>query len=525
MKSNRFKYVFVAFVIAIMIFAIFKFRSEQEKQRIEQTQVQTSSEQKNTQITLGISSFDSMNPILSQNKNVQDISRLIYEPLISLTSDYKAEGCLAKEWAKQGTTSYLIKLKENIRWSDGEKFTADDVKFTIDKLKEGNSIYSSQVQAISSIDIVDDYTVKINLSEEVPFFEYQLTFPIMSSQYFLDKEFNPNIVPVGTGMYKVSDIQSSYLVLTKNESWWNTQVSLTLEKITVNLYSSIGEMYNTFKMGNLDMIATQNSNLQDYIGVIGYAAKEMKGREHDFLAFNTQNYFLSKTEVRKAISYSVDKANLISSIFNNRYEISSFPLDYGSWLYQEQEASLGYNPEQAKQILTENGWTFRNQYWQKTENYKTQKLTLNLLVKASDSTRVAVAQNIKAQLDAQGIYINIIQANNEQYSTLLATKNYDIALCSMNLSISPDLTTFFGNNNLANYQTEETTNLMNEIKNTTDETIMKNDVKRLGEIYKNETPYLSLYNNKFIVAYSTGLVGEVTPNWYNLFYHIEGWYK
>jgi peptide/nickel transport system substrate-binding protein len=525
MKSNRFKYVFVAFVIAIMIFAIFKFRSEQEKQKAEQTQVQTSTEQKNTQITLGISSFDSMNPILSQNKNVQDISRLIYEPLISLTSDYKAEGCLAKEWAKQGTTSYLIKLKETIRWSDGEKFTADDVKFTIDKLKEGNSIYSSQVQAISSIDIVDDYTVKINLSEEVPFFEYQLTFPIMSSQYFLDKEFNPNIVPVGTGMYKVSDIQSSYLVLTKNESWWNTKVSLTLDKITVNLYSSIGEMYNTFKMGNLDMIATQNSNLQDYIGVIGYAAKEMKGREHDFLAFNTQNYFLSKTEVRKAISYSVDKANLISSIFNNRYEISSFPLDYGSWLYQEQNASLGYNPEQAKQILTENGWTFRNQYWQKTENYKTQKLTLNLLVKASDSTRVAVAQNIKAQLDAQGIYINIIQASNEQYNTFLTNKNYDIALCSMNLSISPNLTTFFGNNNLANYQTEETTNLMNEIKNTTDETIMKNDVKRLGEIYKNEAPYLSLYNNKFIVAYSTGLVGEVTPNWYNLFYHIEGWYK
>ena len=287
----------------------------------------------------------------------------------------------------------------------------------------------------------------------------------------------------------------------------------------------MGELYNSFKSGNLDIVATQNSSVQDYIGTIGYASKEKKGREHDFLAFNTQNYFLSKPEVRKAIAYSIDKTNIVSSVFSNRYMVSSFPLDYGSWIYQEQDASAGYNPDQAKQILTENGWAYRNNYWQKTENYRTQRIELSLLVKASDSTRVAVAQNIKQQLENQGIRINIVQATDEQYTNSLNSKNYDILLCSINLSLSPDLTTFLGDNNLANYNNDEVKTIMNEVKNTTDENTLKQRYQRLAEIYKSDVPYLSLYNNKFTVAYSTGLVGDVNPTWYNIFNNISGWYK
>lgn len=523
MKSNFFKYLFIVFVIAIMIFAIFKIKSEEKN--IEENQTQTSESEKVTEMTLAVASFDSMNPILSTNKNIQDISRLIYEPLLTLTSDYKIELCLAKEWAKQNETTYIITLKDNVRWSDGEKFLADDVKFTIDKLKEVSSIYNSNVSHISTVEIVDDYTIKIILDQEVPFFEYNLTFPILSNQFYINNEFNPNIVPTGTGMYKVSEIQSSYITLVQNTNWWNKDQELTLTKITVNLYSSMGELYNSFKSGNIDIIATQNSSVQDYIGTIGYASKELKGREHDFLAFNTQNYFLSKPEVRKAISYSIDKSNIVSSVFANRYVISSFPLDYGSWIYQEQDASAGYNPEQAKQILTENGWTFRNNSWQKTENYRTQTIALNLLVKASDSTRVQVAQNIEQQLENQGIQVNIVQATDEQYNSSLTSKNYDMVLCSINLSLSPDLTTFFGTNNLANYNTDEITTIMNEVKNTTDENVLKERYKRLAEIYKTDVPYLSLYNNKYIVAYSTGLVGDVAPTWYNIFNNISGWYK
>ena len=78
---------------------------------------------------------------------------------------------------------------------------------------------------------------------------------------------------------------------------------------------------------------------------------------------------------------------------------------------------------------------------------------------------------------------------------------------------------------MSNYSNEEVNNIINEVKNTTDENILQEKYKRLIEIYKEDIPYISLYSNKYVVAYNSGLVGDISPNWYNLFYGIEGWYK
>lgn len=524
MKLNYFKYIFIIFAVAIMIFAVVKIKSDENKNKAKVIETNQEQIQEIKELRLGIATFDSINPILSKNKNVQDISKIIFEPLLTLTSDYKIENCLAKEWAKQNEVTYIIKLNDNKKWSDGEKFTSADVQFTINKLKEGNSIYSKNVEHVRDVEIVDETTVRIILDKEVHFFEYNLTFPILSNKYYIDKGFIPDIVPIGTGMYKVSEVKETALILTKNE-YYPEKDNLKLEKIIVTMYGSVGELYNAFKTGSVDLINTQNSNLKEYIGTIGYISKETKGREHDFLAFNMQNPILAQQNVRKAIGYSIDKSNIVSSVYADNYYTSSFPLDYGSWIYQEQDTSSGYNLEHAKQILVDDGWQYKYKYWQKTVNYKTQRISLNFVVKSSDTLRVNVAENIKSQLENQGIRINLIKASDTQYQNYLENKNYDIILCSMNLSISPDLTTFFGENNLANYSSEEVTNIMNEIKNITDINKLKENYKRLGEIYKTNIPYLSLYNNKYTIAYSTDLSGTAEFNWFYQFYNIKDWHK
>lgn len=470
--------------------------------------------------------FDTINPLLTKNKNVQDISKLIFEPLVDLSSDYKAIPALATEWAKQDATTYIIKLRENVKWSNGERFTSADVQFTIDRLKENTSIYSENVSHITTIELVDDYTVKLYLNQEIPFFEYNLTFPILSKVFYDSQDYNDTgIVPVGTGMYQVSEVQGTYLTLTKNSNWWNRDKQLSLEKIIVNLYDSVGELYNSFKIGNVDIVNTDNLNIKDYIGTIGYTAKEIKGRVHDFIVLNMQNNFLAREEVRKALAYSIDRGNIVSSVYGNNYYTSTFPLDFGSWVYQEQDSSAGYNLEQAKQLLTDNGWVYRSKVWQKTENYRTQTLALNLVVKASNSSHVATANNIKTQLANQGIVINVQQYSDDQYYRAIQNKSYDMILCSMNLSPNPDMSLFFGDNNLANYSNEEVKNLMNEVKNTTDENVIKNDYNRLAEIYKTDIPYISLYTSKYIVAISNELMGDTSPNWFNPYYGIETWYR
>ena len=526
MKSNIFKYVFIIFVIIIVIVAFFVIRSNENEQETQNETEASENQEIAREIRLGVAQYDTLHPLLTNNKNVQDITKLIYEPLVDISSDYKATPVLATEWAKQDATTYIIKLRENVKWSNGERFTSADVQFTYDRLKENTSIYSSNLEHVTMLEVVDDYTIKMYLDQEVPFFEYYLTFPILSKIFYDTQDYNDtSIIPVGTGKYKLDTTQENYMTLTKNTNWWDRDTELSLETITVNLYDSVGELYNAFKLGNIDIVNTNNTNLKEYIGTMGYSTKEIKGREHDFLVLNTQNTLLSNQEVRRAIAYSIDKNNIVSNVFQNKYYTSSFPLDYGSWIYQEQDTSAGYNPEQANQLLSESGWSYRNGYWQKTENRRTQRIECNLVVKASNAAQVAVAENIRTQLLSQGIRINIQQYSDQQYNLAIQNKSYDMILCSMNLSPNPDMTLFFGDNNLANYTNEEVTNLMNEVKNTTDETTIKNDIARLAEIYKTDIPYISLYTNKYTVAYHTELIGEMNSNWFNPFCGIETWYK
>ena len=156
-------------------------------------------------LRIGITNFDTINPILSDNINVQNISRLIYEPLLNLSYDYKLEECLATEWTKVNDKTYLIKLRKNVKWQDGKNFDSDDVVFTIDllkKLKE-KSVYYYNVENIKEIKKIDKHTIKINTIDEILYLEYNLIVPRVSSKYFNEENFNinRNVMLPETGMY------------------------------------------------------------------------------------------------------------------------------------------------------------------------------------------------------------------------------------------------------------------------------------------------------------------------------------
>src|SRR5699024_8601465 len=143
-------------------------------------------------------------------------------------------------------------------------------------------------------------------------------------------------------------------------------------------------------------------------------------------------------------------------------------LDYGSWLKGE-STDNSYNIDLAKQILEQNGWEFKYNKWQKTENYSTKTLSFKLVVQNSNSKRVEVAEKIKADLENIGIKISIIKASDNQYNNYLNNKNYDAIITGITSSLSPNLETYFGQNNYANFNNEELNTLISEVKNISNE--------------------------------------------------------
>lgn len=134
-------------------------------------------------------------------------------------------------------------------------------------------------------------------------------------------------MPIGTGRYKITNISSNNVTLAKFDKWKSTTgvTELKLDNIKINLYSSMGEVYNSFKIGNIDLINTSNPNFQEYIGTIGFNKTEYPGRQFDFLSFNCADELMQFKEVRQAISYAIDKSNIVSSVYNNQNSVADYP--------------------------------------------------------------------------------------------------------------------------------------------------------------------------------------------------------
>lgn len=520
-SNNIFKYIFVLVVIGLIAGSVYILYYSQSDNTDENEEEITS---KNTNevisvvenLKMGISDYDTMNPLLTKNKEIVNINKLIFEPLVKITSDYNVELCLAKSCTKISERLYEIKIDTSIKWQDGNSFIARDVQFTIEKLKELDSIYSYNVRSIESVETPDSETIKISLNNDIPFFEYYLDFPIVSSAYYINEDFqSSNKIPIGTGMYKIASNDENNVFLITNDRWRNLKTEPPKTKsITIHKYVAIGEMFNSFKLGNIDIINTQMTNYQEYVGTMGYNKKEYSGRNYEFISFNCNDSILSNKAVRRAINLGINKVNLVSTVFENTKVVANSPLDYGSYL-NNKENMIYYNQNEAKKALEQDGWAYTNERWQKSIDGYVRKLTISLIVVDDSQSRINAAENIKSQLKDIGININVIKVNREKYYEYLDNKNYQMVLTGLTNSISPDLSYFYGENNISNYFNPEVSSKLYSV----------DGIREAQKIVNDEVPYIGLYRDKGTILLNANVGGEFAPNSYFVYYNFNKWFR
>ena len=528
MENNNYaKYIFAAIVIFLlgyMLYAILQDNQIEDDTSLDHTSTVSTIQ---TDLRLAIAEYDTINPILSHNRNVQEVTKIIYEPLVTLNENYKLEYCLAEEIAKIDDVNYVVKLRKGVLWENNSNFTADDVFFTVEMIKSENvnSIYKENLRYLSDIETVDSTTVKFTLSQPVPFFEYNLTFPIMCASYYAGEDFvTAEKAPIGTGMFKLAENANNTFKLVRNDNYWNTSKIPTVTEIYVKLYGTMGEVYNAFKSGDIDLILATSSKVEEYIGTLGYNKIEYKARDYDFLSINTNHQILSNVNVRKALSLIIDKNTLVASALGNGYTPSNFSLDMGNWLYTK-DLNIQADTEQAKQILLSDGWIQTNNTWNKKINGQNVRLSFTLTVANNSQERIRVSENLKEQFASFGIPVTIKQVSIENYYNILNNKQYEIILTGIQTGFSPNLETFFGNGNIANYQNQEVSEIINTVKNTSEENILYEKYSRLYDIYLEEAPYIGLYRNTNCIVYNQNLVGNIRPNIFNIYHNIEKWYR
>lgn len=475
-------------------------------------------------LRVNIASFDTLNPFLNDNEMVRQLLNLTLEPLVTLDKSLKPVPLLAYKWEVNGLNIKFY-LRKNIKWQDGESFTARDVKFTMDSFldKGSKSPYKDLIKVhISSYREIGDYEFEVSLNGPVANPLALFIFPIVAEHQYKDKGdiVNPLLVPIGTGPYKiVSYGQGNSVVLKRNPHYWGEKPHL--EEINFKIVSDENAMITSFLSKEADFTFIKDVDWDKYRENSSINIYKYTLQRYVFLAPNLKKQVFSDVAVRKAIAYGIDVDRILREVYFKHGLKSNVPIRPDSWLYSPKIASL-YSIKEADKVLQDAGWL-------KANGIRTKggyQLKFNLLVNSDNPYLLKVAQIIKTNLKEIGIDINVVPASWDDLLKSVFSGNFDLALMEWNLNYNQDISSLFmtrGKDNFMGYSNPSLDDLFNKVFSETDEKSLRNNYYKVGEILAEEQPVIGLfYLEGAVMAYDN--VKGIDPTSFNVFNNISSWY-
>ena len=176
----------------------------------------TSSDITKNEITLSLpfSATDSLNPYVAVTKVNQELSMLMYDPLIKLNEKFEPVYYLADEITVDGKT-VTVSVK-NAAFTDGDSLTAADVEYSLNQAQKGVNRYTSQLENIRYSTVLDSKTLTLTLNEVDPYIINVLDFPIFKSGTAETKDTNDRIIPpIGCGRFTFEKDNGYQLIANK----------------------------------------------------------------------------------------------------------------------------------------------------------------------------------------------------------------------------------------------------------------------------------------------------------------------
>jgi len=327
----------------------------------------------------------------------------IFDGLTYRGPDLKVVPGLAESWEElDGGKRIRFKLRQGVKFHDGEPFNAEAVKFTFDRLlgEEGaKGPQRSNYAAIDSIDIIDEYTVDMKLKAPDPVLLTKLAgygAMIVPPKYIQEKgEENFNTNPVGTGPFKfVSYAPKVNIKLEANPDYWGGAPKLS--EVEYRFITEPATAVAELQAGRVDIVIPPTIPIGMIPVIQGDPKLEIAsvpGPTVDALRFNTKSGITADPRVRKALIMAVDRAAIVQSILAGQAsEIASFQgeLSFG---YDPEMKPLPYDPEGAKKLLAEAGVK--------------PGATVQIDIRGNDATMNEVAQAVGSYLQMVGITATI----------------------------------------------------------------------------------------------------------------------
>jgi len=286
----------------------------------------------------------------------------IFDTLVTRDAHNKLAPSLATSWRALNTTTWEFKLRQGVKFQDGEPFNATVVKFSIDRLLDPKTKSPIvELRPVKGVKVVNASTVDFLLKAPDPILPNQLTLfgGVMVPPAYIRRKGDAYFAahPVGTGPFTfVSWQKDSQLVLAANAAYWRG--APTVRRLIFKPIPNEADMVAALKTGDVDIAANISADaaaqLQGAQGVRVVSTPSI--RTYYVVLDTTHGGPLANVRVRQALNYAVDANAIVKALLGGYGRRAATLVPQQSFGYDPSVAPYPYDPQKAKSLLAAAGY-------------------------------------------------------------------------------------------------------------------------------------------------------------------------
>ena len=468
--------------------------------------------------SIGDASF--LNPILAQDSASSDINSFVFNGLIKYDRDLQGfVGELAESWkVKEGEKPEItFFLRKGVLWHDGKEFTAEDVKFTYDKImdEKTNTVRRSDYELVEKAEVLDPYTFRVIYKQ--PFSPGLQTWGMgIIPKHLLEKEdinttsFNRR--PVGTGPFRfVEWVTDEKIVVEANPTYFQGRPHL--ERIIYRIIPevSLSEMELLTKGVDSYGVSPHQFRRMSEIDFLKIYSQPALG--YTYIGYNLKNTLFQDRRVRQAFTHAINREEIVQYVLYGYGAVISGPFPSHLWYYNANVKPFPYDPQKARALMAEAGW--KDTDGDGVLDKDGQPFRFKLITNSGNDVRRDVGVLVQRQLRELGVDVTFeVYEWSVFLKNFINAKHFDACILGWGLSPDPDDYQIWHSSqiergfNFVSYKNPEVDRLWEEGRREYDQEKRKKIYWRIHELMAEDQPYTFLFSpigmsalqNKFVLV-------------------------
>lgn len=472
------------------------------------------------------------------------IDLLFLKPAMEIWNDslgiIEFQPMLAEKWEwNEDSSSITLYLRDDIFWSDGKPITVEDIIFSFDVYSDPvvesrffglfnnfNTVDGMQIDTVKTFNVISPKVLTINFKEDALPTLLDINLEIIPRHIWSKYQRNEipqapeNFEPITSGPFKLSKWERESAISLRIDDSSFLYDPENIKEIALKILPDYKSRITQLKTGAIDLI--DNVKSEDAAGLNESEDLEiisLRGRDYDYLGWNhidpedfsksriVPNKYFSSQQIRKALSYAINREEILESLLGEYGEICNGPVSPMFKTYFDNTIKTdSYNPGKAKEILKENGWEDKDNNGILEKGKR--EFRFDLYTNSGNPRRNYVATIVKNNLKAIGIDVNIQMLETGTFVDGLRKRNFDAWIAGWTIPIPIDLKPYWNSDqetgflNFSSYKNQKCDEMLIRLQERLAESEKIMIYKRLQRIIYDDEPVTFLYWFDNIVAYN-----------------------